>query len=306
MKKTTAGHVVRALTIAGSDSGGGAGIQADLKTFAAYGVYGMSALTAVTAQNTLGVQSVAYLDESLVQAQIRSVLDDLGVDAVKLGMLGSGGIMERVAAELAGVEAPIVVDPVMVAKGGARLMDDDAAATLMARLLPLATLVTPNLPEAETLYGRPIDTWQRVLDAAAVLCQRARAVVIKGGHGSGTLWQDSPWPELAADLAVDTLYDGSRYTLFAIPRAHTQNTHGTGCTFSSAVAAALALGADVLDAVAGAKVFIDRAIRGAMDWDVGHGHGPTDHSVATLAFRGLAPGYVYLWQNGEWTAIHET
>ncbi|MCL6627244.1 MAG: bifunctional hydroxymethylpyrimidine kinase/phosphomethylpyrimidine kinase [Alicyclobacillus shizuokensis] len=306
MKKTTAGHVVRALTIAGSDSGGGAGIQADLKTFAAYGVYGMSALTAVTAQNTLGVQAVAYLDESLVQAQIRSVLDDLGVDAVKLGMLGSVDIMETVAEELAGVAAPIVVDPVMVAKGGARLMDDDAAATLTARLLPLATLVTPNLPEAETLYGRPIDTWQRVLDAAAFLCRRAQAVVIKGGHGAGILWQDSPWPELAADLAVDTLYDGSRYTLFAIPRAHTQNTHGTGCTFSSAAAAALALGANILDAVAGAKVFIDRAIHGAMNWDVGHGHGPTDHSVPTVTFRGLAAGYVYLWQNGEWTAIHET
>ncbi|MCL6631131.1 MAG: bifunctional hydroxymethylpyrimidine kinase/phosphomethylpyrimidine kinase [Alicyclobacillus herbarius] len=307
MRKTATGHVVRALTIAGSDSGGGAGIQADLKTFAAYGVFGMSAITAVTAQNTLGVQAVEYLDEGVVRAQIRSVLEDLGTDAIKLGMLGSVQIMGTVAAELTKVSVPIVLDPVMVAKGGARLMDEDAVATLVDKLLPLAALVTPNLPEAEVLYGREIRTWQNALDVCAELVGKgAKAVILKGGHAADALWMDSPWPQLTQQMAADVLYDGTHYTILACERTETEKTHGTGCTFSSAAAAAMALGANVTDAVASAKVFIDRAIRRAQDWDVGHGHGPTDHSAPVQGFRGLEPGYVYVWQDDRWQAIGET
>jgi hydroxymethylpyrimidine/phosphomethylpyrimidine kinase len=307
MRRTNTRHVVRALTIAGSDSGGGAGIQADLKTFAAFEVYGMSVLTAVTAQNTLGVQAVQYLDEAVVRQQIRSVLEDLGADAIKLGMLGSASIMEVVADELEHVAAiPVVLDPVMVAKGGEKLMDDDAVVTLRTRLLPRAALVTPNLPEAEVLYGHRIDSWTACHEAAAAIqAEGARAVVIKGGHASSEWWADSAWPSLAsAGCAVDVVYDGSQYTYFATPRVASQKTHGTGCTFSSAVAAALAMGRELLDAIAIAKSFIYDAIRSAVDWDVGHGHGPTDHSVRPRLARGLEAGAAYLWQDGAWVRLN--
>jgi len=255
----------RALTIAGSDSGGGAGIQADLKTFAAFGVYGTSAITAVTAQNTLEVADWLAMPVDLVGKQIDAVLSDIGADAVKTGMLANAGIIREVAAKLRahGVDK-LVVDPVMVAKGGRKLLEGDAVDALIRDLLPLALVVTPNLPEAEVLTNRAIRSWDDAKGAAAQIVEMgARSVVIKGGHFEG----DSN--------ATDLYYDGHGYRDFTAIRIDTPNTHGTGCTFASAIAAGLAKGMQTTDAVALAKSYVTLAIQHA--YPIGHGHGPVHH-----------------------------
>jgi hydroxymethylpyrimidine/phosphomethylpyrimidine kinase len=253
-----------ALTIAGSDSGGGAGIQADLKTFAAHGVFGTSAITAITAQNTVGVTAVLALPADLVTAQIEAVATDIGADAVKTGMLANAAIVEAVAAAIESLELPrVVVDPVMIAKSGDRLLEEEAVAALRTELLPRALVVTPNVPEAEILAEMTIAD----LDPARRAAKRIRemgpqAVVIKGGHLEG--------PE-----AVDLLWDGREMKVLKAPRLAGTSTHGTGCTFASAIAANLALGAPLVDAVERAKVYLTEAIRRAPG--LGRGHGPVNH-----------------------------
>lgn len=259
--------IARALTIAGSDSGGGAGIQADLKTFSAFGVYGMSAVTAITAQNTLGVQAILELPGELIEAQIESVASDIGVDAAKTGMLSSAPIVERVAQilERLGIER-LVVDPVMVAKSGDTLLRDDAIDAVRRRLLPLALVVTPNLPEAEVLTGRAVRNEDGMREAARTIHDLgARWVVIKGGHLA------------ESEDAVDLVFDGSAFTSLRSARVATKNTHGTGCTFSAAIAAGLARGLDPEAAIARAKRFVTRAIEESLA--LGSGHGPTNHLV---------------------------
>jgi hydroxymethylpyrimidine/phosphomethylpyrimidine kinase len=255
-----------ALTIAGSDSGGGAGIQADLKTFSALGVFGMSALTAITAQNTLGVRAVYELPPELVAAQIDAVVEDLGVDAVKTGMLANAAIIRVVADRVRahGLHT-LVVDPVMVAKSGDPLLQPDAVAALREELLPLALVVTPNRPEAEVLTGRPVRSLDEAREAArALVALGARYAVVKGGHGEGP--------------AIDVLFDGHAFREYSAPRIATRHTHGTGCTFASAIAAELAKGAAVPDAVARAKAYLTAALEHAPG--LGHGHGPVHHFYA--------------------------
>jgi hydroxymethylpyrimidine/phosphomethylpyrimidine kinase len=251
------------MTIAGSDSGGGAGIQADLKTFQALGVYGASTLTAVTAQNTLGVTAVHDIPVDVITAQIDAVADDIGVDAAKTGMLSSAAIIAAVADRVRHWRLEqLVVDPVMVAKSGDRLLRDDAVKALVRELLPLAMVLTPNLPEAEVLVGRPLSKDDDIREAAKELVDLGpRAVVMKGGHRSGN--------------ATDILYDGRGFTIFDCERFETPNTHGTGCTFSAAIAAGLAQGLSVLEAVGDAKRYVSEAIRCA--GPLGAGHGPVAH-----------------------------
>ena len=252
-----------ALTIAGSDSGGGAGIQADLKTFAAHGVFGTSALTAVTAQNTRGVFAVHALPPELVAAQIDAVMSDLPPHAIKIGMLANAAIAVAVADRLRALAVvPIVLDTVMIAKGGAPLLDAGAIDTIRRELIPLAAVVTPNVPEAEALTGVSIRSTDGLREAAAQLVAAgARAAVVKGGHLDGP--------------AVDVFYDGRTFTELRADRVATRHTHGTGCTFSSAIAARLASGDDLLAAVRGAKDYITRAIAQAPQ--LGAGHGPVQH-----------------------------
>ncbi|MCH8847427.1 MAG: bifunctional hydroxymethylpyrimidine kinase/phosphomethylpyrimidine kinase [Chloroflexi bacterium] len=252
-----------ALTIAGSDSSAGAGIQADLKTFAAFEVYGATAITAVTAQNTLGVTAVEELPASMVAAQIDAVADDLGVAAVKTGMLSSASIIETVAERLvAHGLGVVVVDPVMVAKGGDRLLREDAVDALRERLLPLALVLTPNASEAEVLSGRPVTTMEEAKEAArAIRALGPHYVLVKGGH--------------FGEDAVDVLFDGERFTELPAKRVATTSTHGTGCTLSSAIAAGLANGKGVGEAVADAKAYVTEAIGRA--FPVGAGHGPLNH-----------------------------
>ncbi len=252
----------RLLTIAGSDSSGGAGIQADLKAFAVLGTFGMSAVTALTAQNTLGVQSIHAVPPDFIGEQIDSVFSDIGVDAVKTGMLANSAIIEVVAERLRRYKPPrIVVDPVMRAKGGNRLLEPEAEAALTERLLPLAEIVTPNLHEAAALAGEPVADLAGMRRAAERIgALGPRWVLIKGGH-------------LAGD-ATDLLYDGETFTQFTAERIATPNTHGTGCTTASAIAALLAQGFDVPEAVRRAKGFITEAIRHALP--LGGGHGPTN------------------------------
>ena len=256
--------VPTALTIAGSDSGGGAGIQADLKTFAAFGVYGTSAIAAITAQNTVGVTAVEPIPADLVVAQIEAVAGDITLHAIKTGMLANAAIVEAIAAAIEDLELPnIVVDPVMVAKSGDRLLDDDAVQTLRVELLPLALVVTPNIPEAEVLSGRRIVSLEDAREAArAIHALGARAVIVKGGHAAG-------------DDIVDLLFDGERFTEFRTPRIASSNTHGTGCTFASAIAAGLAAGRPLHDAAQQAQAYVAGAIRHGLA--IGHGHGPLDH-----------------------------
>ncbi len=256
-------NIPRALTIAGSDSGGGAGIQADLKTFAALGVYGMSAIAALTAQNTMGVRGIVELAPEFVSLQIRTVVEDIGVDAVKTGMLSSSVIISQVAKDLRelGLEK-LVVDPVMVAKGGDRLLRADAVEAMVKELLPLALVVTPNLHEAAALTGREVGTLEEMKEAArAIKAFGPRYVVIKGGHLQGT--------------PLDLLFDGRSFREYANPRYDTPHTHGTGCTFASAIAAGLARGLPVEQAVARAKGYITVAIQHGMP--LGKGHGPVHH-----------------------------
>jgi hydroxymethylpyrimidine/phosphomethylpyrimidine kinase len=253
-----------ALTIAGSDSGGGAGIQADLKTFAAHGVYGTCAVTAVTAQNTRGVMAWQAIPADLVGAQMEAVAADLGVDAVKVGMLATAAIVEAVAATIEALELPqVVVDPVMFAKGGDRLLEEDAVAAMRAELLPRAHVVTPNVPEAEVLAGLSIRSLDDMREAGRrILAMGPRVVVVKGGHLEG--------PE-SIDIAC------SAAGIFEIRRERvvTRHTHGTGCTFSSAIAANLALGLSDRDAIERARDYLDGALRHAPG--LGGGHGPLNH-----------------------------
>jgi hydroxymethylpyrimidine/phosphomethylpyrimidine kinase len=253
----------KALTVAGSDSGGGAGIQADLKTFAALGVYGTSALTAVTAQNTQEVVAIAEVPEEVVAAQIDAVLEDIGTDAAKTGMLSSASIIATVADRLeAWGVTTLVVDPVMVAKSGDRLLQADAVATLRSTLLPLALIVTPNLPEAEVLSGLTIHTVEDARRAAAAIAGLGpRYVVVKGGH--------------RRDAPIDIVFDGRDYVDLPADRIETTNTHGTGCTFSAAIAAHLARGAAPLEAIAAAKAFVSEALR--TSYRIGNGHSPVNH-----------------------------
>ncbi len=253
-----------AMTIAGSDSGGGAGIQADLKTFAALGVYGTAALTAITAQNTVAVTAVHEIPVDIIAAQIQAVASDIGADSLKTGMLSSSAIIECVADSLSVLPAVrnLVVDPVMVAKSGDSLLREEAVSTLKAKLLPLAAVVTPNIPEAETLTGMTIKTDDDVMEAArAIVAMGARSVVVKGGHREGP--------------ATDLYFDGSNFQEFSSPRFETVNTHGTGCTFASSVAAGLAKGLEVENAIGQAKEFVTEAIR--TSFPIGQGHGPLNH-----------------------------
>lgn len=254
----------RALTIAGSDSGGGAGIQADLKTFAAFGVYGTTAITAITAQNTVEVTRIDAIDPAMVAAQIEAVAADIGVDAVKTGMLASAAIIEAVAVTVAARALPhLVVDPVMISKSGASLLADDAVATLIRRLLPLALVVTPNLPEAERLAGHPVVTIEERREAARRIAGLGpRIIVVKGGHADG-------------DEVIDLVYDGQRFLEIRGPRVATRSTHGTGCTFSAAITAGLALGRTPLEAIAGAREYLTAALRAAPG--IGRGAGPLEH-----------------------------
>jgi hydroxymethylpyrimidine/phosphomethylpyrimidine kinase len=254
----------RALTIAGSDSGGGAGIQADLKTFSALGVYGMTAITAVTVQNTKGVSGYEELSPQTVGDQIRAVATDIGVDAAKTGMLASAPIVEAVAEAVRDTSVPnLVVDPVFMSKHGHSLLDPSAVEALKTRLLPLATLVTPNLHEAGGLVGFRVHSRGTMRAAAeAILALGARAVLVKGGHLEGTASAD------------DVFSDGERTEWIGAERIDTPHTHGTGCTLSAAIAAKLARGVELLEAVRGGKSFVTEAIRGALP--IGQGIGPVD------------------------------
>jgi hydroxymethylpyrimidine/phosphomethylpyrimidine kinase len=266
-----------ALTIAGSDSSGGAGIQADLKTFSAFGVYGASVITALTAQNTHGVQAVEAVPASFVAAQLDSVLSDLAVDAIKTGMLADAGITESVARALrAGPPRPLVVDPVMVATSGDVLLRPEAIGAVKSALIPLATLITPNLAEAAVLLeaGRAESEAEMRDQARALLELGCRAVLVKGGHGTG-------------DRVVDVLVDASGVEICAGPRIATPHTHGTGCTLSAAIAALLAKGATLPEAVRRAKTFVWHGLQAGRTLGVGGGRGPVDHLFAIR--RGAPP-----------------
>lgn len=255
--------IPKALTIAGSDSGGGAGIQADLKTFSALGVYGSSVITAITAQNTVGVTAVFEIPPPIVRAQLDAVMEDIGANAVKTGMLFSSGIIAEVAEGVRRHQIQkLVVDPVMVAKSGDRLLREDAVDALLDRLLPVTYVVTPNIPEAEVLSGRSIENETDMIEAAKMIYEHgASVIVVKGGHLEGE--------------AVDIVFDGSSVERLTSPRVKTGNTHGTGCTFSSAIAARLASGYGPLDAIADAKDYLYGALVNA--YDVGAGHSPVHH-----------------------------
>jgi hydroxymethylpyrimidine/phosphomethylpyrimidine kinase len=252
------------LTIAGSDPSGGAGIQADLKTFAAHGVYGLSVITALTAQSTQAVEGVLEAPTEFVVKQIDAVVTDIRPDAIKTGMLGNAEIVEAVAAKIVEHQLPnVVVDPVMVAKSGAQLLSDDGVSAVRAKLLPVADLLTPNVPEAAALLGTPLDSEEYVRRAAVdIQAMGPRAVLVKGGHFPG-------------DKVVDVLFDGEHFYEYAGARVQTQNTHGTGCTYSSAIAAHLALGEKLPDAVRHAREYLQTALQRAQP--LGHGHGPVHH-----------------------------
>ncbi|MGD9089802.1 MAG: bifunctional hydroxymethylpyrimidine kinase/phosphomethylpyrimidine kinase [Desulfobacterales bacterium] len=256
------------LTIAGSDSGGGAGIQADLKTFSAIGCYGMSAITALTAQNTRGVNGIHAVPPAFAVEQIDAVLSDIGADAIKIGMLYSAELIEAVAAALKKHRAhKIVLDPVMVAQSGDKLLQDDAVEAIKVYLMPLAAVMTPNLPEAVVLTGQTIQSRQDVETAASELAAHgSRSILIKGGHGDD---------RQSSDLLY--LADEDRPVWLTAQRIQTRNNHGTGCTLSSAIAAYLAKGHDIEQAVQRAKTFMNRAIAAGAAYTIGHGHGPVHH-----------------------------
>ena len=263
----------RVLTIAGSDSGGGAGIQADLKTFSALGCYGMTAITALTAQNTSGVRAIHAVPPTMLDQQIDAVLEDIGTDAVKIGMLHSPEIVHAVAAAIERHRLQnVVLDPVMVATSGAVLIDNPAIAALVHELFKRVDLVTPNLDEAALLVGRSLDS-EAAMESAAreLLGQGARAVLLKGGHLPG---------DIVSDLLITQ--DGLRHWMRA-PRIQSANTHGTGCTLSSAVAAYLALGHSLLDAVEAARVYVRGALQAGAAVRTGHGSGPLNHAFAPVS-----------------------
>ncbi len=271
----------RVLSIAGSDSGGGAGIQADLKTFAALGCYGMTAITALTAQNTLGVRAIHGVPPAMLRDQIDAVVEDIGLDAVKIGMLHAPDIVQTVAEAIdRHAMQNVVLDPVMVATSGAMLIDNPAIAVLVRELFGRATVVTPNLDEASLLVGRPLDS-ERAMEAAAqeLLAMGAPAVLLKGGHLAG---------EVVRDLLVTQ--NGELHWMRA-PRIHSANTHGTGCTLSSAIAAHLALGAPLLEAVQAARAYVRAALEAGAKVRTGAGSGPLNHGHApqTMRLKPLQP-----------------
>jgi hydroxymethylpyrimidine/phosphomethylpyrimidine kinase len=255
--------IAKALTIAGSDSGGGAGIQADLKTFAALGVYGSSVLTAVTAQNTIEVAAIAEVPDEVVIAQIDTVLEDIGASAIKTGMLSSASIIQNTADRLEAWGIPyLVVDPVMVSKSGAPLLQPAAVAALKRDLLRFATIVTPNVAEAEVLSGRPVESLDDAREAAkAIHALGPKIVIVKGGHLDGPV--------------VDLVYDGATFLPLEGERIQTTNTHGTGCTFSAAITALLAHGVETMAAIQLAKRYIENALRHS--YAIGEGHSPVNH-----------------------------
>ncbi len=264
--------IPRALTIAGSDSGGGAGIQADLKTFSALGVYGMSAIAALTSQNTVTVNGIIEIDPEFVSSQIRSVVLDIGVDAVKTGMLMGKETILRVARDIVELKMEnVVVDPVMIAKSGDKLLRSDAVEAIAAELFPLALVITPNLHEAEALTGINVETPEQMRRAAEKLFELGpKYVVLKGGHLAGN--------------PMDLLYDGATFREYLTERRLTPHTHGTGCTFASAIAAFLARGFSVEDAVSNAKEYITGAI--SLGLPLGRGHGPVHHFHQFYRFDG--------------------
>lgn len=275
MNKNEPHRYTRVLSIAGSDSGGGAGIQADLKTFAAFGCYGMTAITAITAQNTLGVSGIHGVPADMLKAQLVAVLDDIGVDAVKIGMLHAPDIVRTVAWALKHYRVErVVLDPVMVATSGDRLIAPDTVQVLVDELFPLATVITPNLDEAALLLGRPIHHADELEGAARdLLAMGTPAVLLKGGH-------------LPGDEVTDLLVTGAgTVQRLTSPRLQSRNTHGTGCTLSSAIAAQLALGEPLDRAVAIARAYILQAIAQGSDVYTGAGHGPLNHGHAPLAQR---------------------
>jgi hydroxymethylpyrimidine/phosphomethylpyrimidine kinase len=259
-------QVPRCLTIAGSDSGGGAGIQGDLKTFTVLGVYGMSAITALTAQNTVGVTRIHEVPPDFVAEQIRVVIDDIGCDAAKTGMLSNAAVINAVADVLLSCQPlPLVVDPVMVSTTGARLLAEDAVTALVERLFPLATLVTPNIPEAEIFAGMEIHDAPAAIEAAQRLRRAgARNVLVKGGD-----------MRERGDFVYDVLVEGEEVHVLRAPRIRTDHTHGSGCALSSAICAGLAKGMTLFDAVTSGRTFVARAIAAA--GPLGKGHGPVNH-----------------------------
>ncbi len=263
-----------ALTIAGSDSCGGAGIQADLKTFQSLGVYGMTAVTAVTVQNTQKVHDIQEMKPQIVHDQITCLFDDLTIDAVKIGMVSSIDLIHAIAAALESVQQPhVVLDPVMISKSGYALLQKDARKALVEKLFPLADVVTPNIHEAEALVGHSISDQGEMESAAKqIIAMGAAKVVVKGGHMTG-------------EEATDILYDGQSFRRLSSPRLETANTHGTGCTFSSAITAYLARGYSFFDAVQNAKTYIFGAIEHSLD--IGKGHGPTHHFFDLYAKAGI-------------------
>ena len=265
----------RVLSIAGSDSGGGAGIQADLKTFSALGCFGLTAITAITAQNTTGVRAIHGVPPAMLRDQIDAVVEDIGVDAVKIGMLHAPDIVQTVAQAIARHQLRnVVFDPVMVATSGAKLITDEAVSLLVAELFARAMVITPNLDEAALLVGQALQTPQDMLQAAQkLLAQGAHAVLVKGGH-------------LAGDTVIDLLLQQGLEPLWMqAPRIDTANTHGTGCTLSSAIAAYLALGLALPEAVQEARGFVRQALQAGAVVKTGHGSGPLNHSFAPLAMR---------------------
>ena len=262
-----------ALTIAGSDSSGGAGIQADLKTFAAFGVYGASAITAITAQSTSGIEATLALPADLVAAQIEAVAGDVTIHATKVGMLVNAAIVEAVAAAIAGMELPlVVVDPVLVSSSGERLLDADGVRALCAELLPRARVVTPNIPEAAALSGCGIESMADVYEAARrIQDMGAAAVIVTGGHGH----ERGLGLRAEGSEVVDLLFDGHTFHELRVPRVESRHTHGTGCTFASALAAGLALGRELPDAAARAQRYVAGAIAHAPG--LGRGRGPLNH-----------------------------
>ena len=252
-----------ALTIAGSDSGGGAGIQADLKTFAALGVHGTSAITAITAQNTYEVIGIQEIDVDIIEKQIDAIAKDMGIDAAKTGMLSSSKIISTVSKCIKKYGFPIVIDPVMIAKSKAKLLRDDAIEVLIKELIPLATVITPNIPEAEVISGIKINNIDDMKKAAKIIVENygAKSVVVKGGH-------------LNSNESIDILYHNGNYREYKSPRIETKNTHGTGCSFSAAITAEIAKGNDIEKAIENAKLFITHAIMYGLP--IGKGHGPVN------------------------------
>lgn len=267
MDKSDETNIPRVLSIAGSDSSGGAGIQADIKTCAAFGVYASTAITAVTAQNTMGVQQVEAMPAELVRAQIQSVMSDIGADVIKIGMLASAEIIDVVAQEIDDTDAFVILDPVMVATSGDSLLEDKAAAALIEKLIPLADLITPNVPEAALLTGLDIADVDDLTKAGDALLKRGvYAALMKGGH-------------LEGKSVIDVLVSEEGANIMSGPRLHTRHTHGTGCTLASAVAANMALGQPLDEAVMSAREFVFQAIKSAPK--LGQGNGPLNHGLVS-------------------------